>query len=422
MAPRLFAAALLLAAAGSAVAQESEVIIYGLIVPELTYIRATDATATVPANRPTQVPAAAYVGRNASGRTQMTPGVTHFGFRGTEKLGEGLTLSWQMESAFPIEGADTPPPALGNRNSHVGLKGAFGLVFLGIWDTPYLWSTLGVASVRGPYPGDLSTVLNSPGFNVPAPTTQSGRTNTAADAGFYRRQGNSIQYWTPDWAGLSARVTYSVNETKGVAPNGVLMSPEVFGLGVEYARGPVLLRYAYARQDDYFGLAQLGAPASGNPSNASSRATSSRDEGHKVLAIVRLGQTRLLAAADQLRYTTQDPTPGNLDSYKRFAFWGMVEQMLGANHRVWIGGGAARRGRCTVSGGGRCTTDGLGATSWTVGYRYDFSKRTDIYVSAYGVNNEESASYGPNNRPTAGGVASPGATYTALGIGLQHTF
>jgi predicted porin len=302
----------------------------------------------------------------------MTPGVTHVGLRGSEKLGGGLSAIWQIENAVAIEGAATPASTFASRNSNLGILAGFGVLFVGNWDTPYMWSTLTVASpVRGPFPGDLSTALNTPGFNVPAPTTQSGRVNSPADAAFNRRQGNSIQYWTPNWQGLSGRVAYSVPEGKGQATNGANISPEIFGLGLEYENGPLRLRYAYARHDDYFGLAQLGATASANPSNANSLAASSKDEGHKVLAIYTIGNTRLVAAFDRLKYSTEDRTAGNVNSYDRNAFWGMIEQIFGGVHRVWLGGGVARKGSCSVVGGGRCTTDGLGAKSWTFGYRYD---------------------------------------------------
>ena len=48
------------------------------------------------------------------------------------------------------------------------------------------------------------------------------------DASFDRRQGNSVQYWTPTWAGVSFRVQHSVNEGQGaIVAGGPVVSPIV---------------------------------------------------------------------------------------------------------------------------------------------------------------------------------------------------
>ncbi|VVE11730.1 Major outer membrane protein P.IB [Pandoraea iniqua] len=401
----------------------AQVQIYGLLTPMTDGVSVSGRHVPAGTPRPTQAPAGAInVGEATS--TRMMSSISYFGMRGKEDLGDGYSAIWQIETPVAIDGK-AAGVSIAGRNTNVGLAGPFGTAFLGNWDTPYQWSTLSVGSpVRNPYTGDLSTILSNPGFNVPNTTTQSGRVNGAADATFNRRQGNSIQYWTPDWAGLHLRFSYSPSQGKVATPAGDI-SPQVFGAGLEYLNGPLRVRYAYELHKDYFGLAWLGAPASGNPSNAGSRATGSTDDAHKVLITFTYAGTKWVAGWDRLTYRTDDGTIGNLNRYRRDAVYAMVQHWFGGGqHSVWIGGGYAMDGACSRSGGGACSTDGLGATQMNLGYRYDFSRRTDVYVAYYQVINRAWGSYGFSPRPISGngGNAPPGTHYRGIGVGIEHSF
>lgn len=418
-----FIAAVSLGGGALNAAGASEVQLYGHLTPMVDWLTVSGGSTRVPSDHPTQVPASAYRGNDVRG-ARMLPSISYFGMRGKEDLGNDLKAIWQIETPVSFDGRATGS-TIGKRNTRVGLEGGFGTFFMGNWDTPYQWATLAVGSpVRNPYTGDLSTILNNPGFNVPNTTTQSGRVNNAADASFNRRQGNSLQYWTPVWGGFQARVSYSLAQGGEQTPAGHI-SPQVFGLGVEYANGPLRLRYAYALHKDYFGLAWLGAPASGNPTNPGSLATGSRDDAHKLLVTYTIGRTKWVAGWDHLTYRTSDGTVGNLDSYRRDAVYGMVQHWFGnGRHSVWLGGGYATDGACSRTGGAACNTDGLGATQFNAGYRYDFSKRTDIYVAYYQIINRASGRYGVSPRPNLpNGVSTPpGAHYRGIGLGIEHSF
>ena len=187
--------------------------------PSLDHVKTSGATAPglSPANGgATQVAAAAYTGDlgNLPARNRMTSGTSNLGFRGSYKVNDDLKIIWQIESAVSPDG--DAPNSLTSRNSCLGLEGSWGRVFYGNWDTPYKYPLLFVGALRGLNPFDNALTAN-PGFNVPGTTTQSGRVNAAADAAFNRRQGNSVQYWSPVVNGFSGRVAYSVNEGKTTA-------------------------------------------------------------------------------------------------------------------------------------------------------------------------------------------------------------
>ncbi|QHE92635.1 porin [Pandoraea fibrosis] len=407
---------------GACEVSQAQVQIYGHLTPMTDWVSVSGRQVSASAPRPTQAPAGAINAPEASG-SRMLSSISYFGMRGKEDLGDGYAAIWQIETPVSIDGKSTG--AIAGRNSNVGLSGPFGSAFLGNWDTPYQWSTLSVGSpVRNPYTGDLSTILSNPGFNVPNTTTQSGRVGNPADATFNRRQGNSIQYWSPDWAGFHMRLSYSLSQGGMTTPAGSI-SPQVFGAGLEYLNGPLRVRYAYEMHKDYFGLAWLGAPASANPSNAGSRATGSRDDAHKVLIVFTYAQTKWVAGWDWLTYRTDDGTTGNLNRYRRDAFYAMVQHWFaGGQHSVWLGGGYAMNGACSRTGGAMCNTDGLGATQLNLGYRYDFSRRTDVYLAYYQVINRAWGSYGFSPRPTIGNgaTAPPGAHYRGIGFGIEHSF
>ena len=105
--------------------------------------------------------------------------------------------------------------------------------------------------IRGGYAFDRNTLVGNPGFGVPGTTTQFGRVNGKADAAFDRRMGNSVQYWSPTWAGVSFRLDWEVNEGKGPAvAGGPTINPNIFAADVQYDIGTLSLRYAYERHND----------------------------------------------------------------------------------------------------------------------------------------------------------------------------
>ncbi|BDU72694.1 porin [Mesoterricola silvestris] len=399
----------------TASAQASEVTIYGTFLPFADNIRTTGATA--PGLSPATggaslVSAAAYTGINLPARNRVTSGTSNLGFKGDYRINEDLKVFWQVESAVSPDG--DAPNALTSRNSAVGLKGSWGTVFFGSWDTPYKYPILFVGALRGLNPFDNAITAN-PGFNVPGTTTQTGRANSKADASFNRRQGNSLQYWTPTWNGFSARIAYSAGEGKTVASaTSASVTPDLWSALVTYQKGPFGISYAHERHNDYFGLAQMGGSAAATLTN-----TTSKDDGDELVAHYTFPTgTKLSVIAERLAYNTTDSVVGNVNSYERDAWYALVQQKLGA-HQLWASLGSAGAGKTTRTGGAPASSDGLGGRQWTVGYSYALAKCADLYASYYCMTNDRSASYALF--PPAGTVA-PGADTKGFGMGLLYTF
>jgi len=97
----------------TALAQESSTQIYGTLNVDVERV---EAGGTVPP------------------RNRVTQNSSNLGFRGEEKIGGGLAAIWQIESGVAVDAGGS---SIASRNTAVGLKGGWGSLRLGQWDTPY---------------------------------------------------------------------------------------------------------------------------------------------------------------------------------------------------------------------------------------------------------------------------------------------
>jgi len=417
---RLAAATAAALASGAAFAQSgppSVVEMYGTAMPFLESAETSGATAAAPTNKPSQVGTAAYTGVNDARRQRITVGTSNWGFRGYEQLAPELRLTWQLESAFQLD--QNTGPGIGARNSKVGLVSPlWGEIMMGQWDTPYKFISLAINPLRAGYDFDYTPIMGNPGMGVPVTTTQPTRIGAKPDAAFDKRIGNVVQYWSPKWGGLSFRVAYQADEGTGpVAAGGPVVHPDIWSAAAIWELGPNFsIRVAGEKHRDYFGMSQLGGGAAGTATNSSSK-----DTAGKIVAIWKVGGFRVAAAAEQLKYHNDDSTAGNVNEYKRTAYYVLAEQSWGPN-AVWASYGRAADGTCSKVGGADCVTGGLGADYWAAGYIYHFSKRTDGYITYYSLTNKESGQY--SVQPVVGTAAAvaPGADIKAFGVGLLHLF
>lgn len=394
--------------------------IYGALVSFLEYGSTSGATRPG-ATGTSQV--TTYSGLRAPPRFVLDVGTSNLGFRGGVDLTDQLAVIWQVESGVQFDGT-TVANTIASRNTQIGLSGPWGSAFVGSWDTPFKWATLATVNpIRAGFTPDYNSILSGPGFGVATVITQPGRANAAADASFERRQGNSVQYWSPVYRGLSARLAASLDEGRtastAMAPS---IRPAIFSGMVGYDRGPLKLRYAFEAHFDYFGLSQQG----GSPGDTASN-RSSTDLGHRVVASYTHAaagfDTRATGVFEYLSYKNDDTNPMNamaVGEHARAAYYGIVDQTLFGKHHVWVVAAQADKGSCKIISGAACSTDGLGAREGVIGYIYRASKDTDLYAAAYRIINDKSASY--STFPPLGGPAAPGADVQAFGIGMLYQF
>jgi hypothetical protein len=273
----------------------------------------------------------------------------------------------------------------------------------------------------GGYVTDYRPIISTPGFGVGALNTASGfAAGSPSNAAFYRREANSIQYWSPTVAGFMARLDFTVNEGRNTGSAMTMApptNPYLFSGCLGWDGAGLRLRYAYELHHDYFGMSQLGGSA------LSPTVTSSTDMGHQVTAQYTLVEapevrTRLVATGELLSYKNQDTTADAINRFSRPAFYGLLEQSI-SNHHVWAAYGQALEGNCKRIGGGACSTSGLGAKLATLGYLFAITDRTNVHLVGYRVFNDSSARY--VTFPPLSGNA-PGADTMGIGIGVFHAF
>jgi predicted porin len=379
----LLALTLLAAIPGvSHAAENAPVVLYGTLYIDFETVRGTGST--VAAN-------------DLPSRNRVSSNSSNFGFRGTEKLSGGNEAWFQIEMGSVS--IDTGGGALAGRNSAVGMRGDWGTVFLGQWDTPYKNAT----SNLDPF-GNTSI---SGYTNIMGGGTTSTSANAASRQGFDRRQRNVVQYWTPDVEGLGARLSYSANEEKNSC-GAVACSPSQISGSVSYRRGELTLATAYERHSQY----------------ANTATVSTKDTGMKIGARYKFGGIHGLSAVMERltfdgnlaatglpkTFTVGTATKAKLDSI----FVGYKGDFGAHNLRA----GYALNRELKLNTGTAANTK---SNYWAVGYGYDFSKRTEV-VAFYTVINNASASRSDFAVNGLLGNNNNGADPKGFAIGIRHKF
>ncbi|WP_432261797.1 porin [Cupriavidus sp. TMH.W2] len=358
------AALLAAAAAGPAWAQAGDSVqIYGFIKENVESIRLSGNGRSQSLNR-------------------LSNDLSVLGFRGREQLGGGLEAFFQIETNLPMDGTGTSQIA--DRNSGVGLRGPWGEVLLGQWEMPLRYVSVYAVD---PFTAGIfaSNSIMGNGFATAA--------NGGAPQSFDRRQKNLVQYSTPNWGGVSARLALSMPEDRTATTNPIAWS----GL-VSYASGSWFLAWGHEYHGDYF-------------------YSGSRDHADRVGVTYAFGSTKLRGAYERLRY---EPAPGQ--SMHRDAWQVAATHAFGPHElRASYTNGGKAHGNTTqaVGGIGLPGTDS-GAWQVSLGYGYTLSKRTELWASLTRLVNHATARYNLSANSVPG--LKPGDAASAVGLGITHKF
>jgi len=355
-------------------------------------------------------------GPNYGARTRVTSNSSHIGFRGSEDLGAGLNAFFQVESAVNFDNG-TSSGFLASRNSAVGMRsGSYGSFFLGQWDSPYKVSTLPLDPTADTTIAGYSGIMGGTG----GVTAGQGGATFAERASFERRVANVLQYWTPDWNGVTARLAYGAGDTNiGSSANGVSeasgLRPSLASANVSYENGPLYATAAYEQHKDFQSLnTLLNAPASGG-----------KDYAYKAgVQYGFLDKTLVVGGIyEHLHYRADDIN--NLGSLERKVdnWYGVVKYFHG-RHEFDVS--YAQKGEEKLSGAGFSTLPDSKAHQITARYAFSFSKRTQVYAIATRITNGANAFQEFGNAPITSTLIfrdpSKGGDSTGIGIGMMHSF
>jgi len=397
------------------------VTLYGTINTDAGTVERTGATASTAALN-SMVGAPGLTPTNVPSRSVLRSNSTNFGIRGTRDFGGGLKAVFQVESGYSTDGG---AGTLAGRDTFIGLQGNFGTVLYGgNIDSPYKrgvqgkdpFFATGIATQKG--------ILGSPGFNVTSVNAVGGSSvggNAAGaqqqNAGFDARLNNLVMYRSPVFSGFSGEIAYGMNEQK--TSSGI--NPTVISAQARYERGPWFATYSYEEREDVFGLNSLQTFVPGTGSTGAlfvpPAGASSKDSANKVgVGYTLLSRTDLLLVWENLKYTT---SAGAVRDFDRDAWIASVSHRMG-RHRAIASYSKADQGSCSLASGAACSTNGLGAEQWALGYVFDMDAYTSLYAFWSQIRNEEAAAYnfGVSGAPAAGVGADP----QALALGIRYRF
>jgi predicted porin len=297
-------------------------------------------------------------------RSRVSDQQSNFGIKGTEPLGIGLNAFFQIESAItPDVGTGT----LGSRNSAVGLNGEWGTVLLGRWDTAYRVATKPLDPFNQNFLPGQSSVANDFG-------------------NFELRLNNAVQYWSPNFSGVSFRLHYSANEAKTSTVN-----PSVYSASLVYDKAPFYLGYAWEEHNNRTGSETVVTP-------------NYKENSNGLLA-------KYTAGPVWFSLLVQDFKKTNLTKQK-------VVQVA-ANYTV-----GASQFKVSIGSSKDGAASGAAAPEtkqWGLGWFYSLSKRTTLITAYANLKNNGASNrgnFGKNTLTPLGNDSDP----TGLSIGLGHTF
>jgi len=362
-------------------------------------------------------------GRTAAGTTDKAnadlfqTGGSEIGFKGEEKLGGGMSAWFQCNSTADVRGASQDGWC--GRNSAVGLKGGFGNVFLGVWDTPFKRST---STVGGRDTGVFGTA-----FVLFGNSTTVG---DGASAGvFKRRQQNSINYDSPSMGGFKFMAsTSTTNNSTGLTATAAEAKPRIWSLGAEYNAGPLELGGGYETHKKFYNNGVAGAAGTVNTAGAPVAGTTAvaatwagEEHGYHLNAAYTLGNG--LKIGGIYAQMNADTAPGATAKVKTYHIG--AEWHLSGPHNVHFGYTVADDMKGTVGAGmgTRPTvtaTGDTGAKMWQIRYVHKLSKRTTASIGYVRLKNDASASYDLGGLSYS--AAQTGAKQSAIAYSLQHKF
>ncbi|BBO19992.1 porin [Candidatus Desulfobacillus denitrificans] len=358
---------------------------------------------------------ATAAGASPVSRMRVIDNNSNIKFAGTEALGNGLTAWWEVESAIGTSdnvgtsGMQTSGAAnnatIGTRNTAVGIKGAWGNIYVGKWDMHYHtgFGVDGAGALGGLAMGANSlNMLMNQGTAVPL-SGAGGRLN------------NAIMYDTPTWNGFNVRLGYSTSAANEILTNlpgvgGSARKESNWWLNPQYNNGPWTAFYSY------FARNNIGNTLSPVPPAVHTAAPDARFHRAGIAYTFAMG---LKVGAIWDRNSVDTDVTAMTPTMKRTAWAIPVQYNMGPHTFNFT---YARAGDSS-------NTPGMdtSAKMYMLGYTYALSKRTMLGVNWTKINNAAAGTYdlwhpSSNIAAQAGGVLPAGADPRQFGVNLHHSF
>lgn len=300
---------------------------------------------------------------------------SRIGFRGTEDLGGDLRAYFHLEGGFSADsGQFGQGGRIFGRKSLVGLSGSWGALDAGREYAPAFYILSATDPMQLGIGSATATVWSgSPGTSV-------GRTD------------NSINYLSPDFGGVTARVQIAPGEQSAPAAS---RGGDTTGLNLLYRDKQLIVGLAHAK------VRNAAATAADKATTVSAK----YDFGAFSLSgIVQSGAWAGTRAATASSATA----------------------MFSRDYRSYVVGGSVNAGVGSVSMSYKKyddrTASNFDATVLSTVYIHPLSKRTRLYAGVTRLKNIRRSSYGAADGNGTYGGAAPGGSSRSVDLGITHFF
>src|SRR5690554_2648863 len=155
--------------------------------------------------------------------TNLSSNSSRIGFKGDHEINPSLKAFFQIEQEINFATGSNGSNSFATRDTFVGLKGDFGAVQMGRFDSPFKRAR-GPANLFGDQVGDMRNLTR------------------VGNARFDERNANTIHYQTSSFSNMQFNLAYSISEAI-TAEDGA--KDESISLSFTFATGPVDLAVAY---------------------------------------------------------------------------------------------------------------------------------------------------------------------------------
>ena len=285
------------------------------------------------------------------------------GVRGSEDLAAGLKASYVIEMNPAIDGDSTGSIGMLNRQSFVGLSGAFGAVRIGKQYSNAFMNTVGVD------PGGATGIAGNASYCVLLAYTKciGGGDNPL-------RQANGVQYDLPELvAGLKVGATMVYGEASTAA--GGANTGTGNGFNISYSSGPFYAGYTYDKvKNTPIGLLTTTGSTVSYPTTTSVNVANSTPDVAAASTTDANKLTTMSASYDLgMAKIGINNTKMSVGSKSLDNTFGSVSVPFGGNANVW-----ASIGQGSTSGA--TSTKSSDHSSYQMGVNYALSKRTVLYA------------------------------------------
>jgi predicted porin len=365
----------------------------------------------------------------------VTSHASNWGLRSTETLGGGMT-AW-LQAEFNLKMTRDNGVADGEstaRNSGLGLRGDFGNVYLGTWETPWsqtfrLWdvgtiggwgpttSIIGRRENTGTGPSQNCRNLQSAGGSMALavpPICGNGAASTRGAPSatlpigysLWRRFGYSVFYESPLFAGVQAKIAWLPNDRKAAGTAPVNENPSAWSASLTWT-----------------GLGGRARAFIANMQAKDWSTTGQTDNGYTIGGGYDFGVANVGGTYE--KYTYKAALGDSIA--KEYAFGVAVPLGPGKIGASYAKAKNLEGSGATGPGAPFATANDTQAKMWNLGYEWALSKRTALGFGVAKITNGANQAFAwtssiPDQRGWASGTVLPGVGITNTFVSMRHSF